>query len=557
MRRYAPQLALAVALIAVASGCRKPKTWRRTKAQEDRVAAAILSEAPTPRFKVGAILDGKVELIGLDVSPAKPDPGGKVTLDFYWRCLEETGTKNAWMVFVHVEGPVQGGGVARVIADHHAVEWPNTPGIYPMVEWKKGQIIKDSKTVDLVDPRGKKLGPGMITVYAGVYDHVAYAKDQKDIRMVVKNPTEVKHDGKNRVELAKFAVGNAPPPVAKKAFKAPEMEVRKAFGAITVDGKLDEPSWRASVASPFFARPDGVRLPRTMATRVRTLWDDQNLYIGFEVADATPSSAFTKRDEDLWKSDVVEIYLDPDGDGKKYLEIQVSPKNVIFDALFESHRQPHHTKARAWNAANMKTAVVIGPTLGGGAGWTVEIALPWTDLTVTGAPAPKAGALWRANFFRIDEPGGIGRMASWSAVADTPQPDFHNLARAGVLKFAETSDAVKARAMMPTTGRVPMRIPRPLASPPGAAGPRGGRPTAAPPTPGSGPAPAAPAVKPATPAPAANPATPAPAASPAPAAKPATPAPAAAAPPAKPATPAPAAAPAAPAAKPATPAPAP
>ena len=43
-----------------------------------------------------------------------------------------------------------------------------------------------------------------------------------------------------------------------------------------------------------------------------------------------------QRDDTLWKSDVVEVYLDPGGDTKDYVELQFNPKNAIFDAIFKS-----------------------------------------------------------------------------------------------------------------------------------------------------------------------------------------------------------------------------
>ena len=44
--------------------------------------------------------------------------------------------------------------VAAWMADHYAVEdGPGGAGLYPVSEWSKGEVIKDSKTVDLVDPR--------------------------------------------------------------------------------------------------------------------------------------------------------------------------------------------------------------------------------------------------------------------------------------------------------------------------------------------------------------------------------------------------------------------
>jgi hypothetical protein len=438
------------AALVLSTGCRKPRKFVRTGQQQRLVNEAILDQAPTLEFTVGANLGGKLRLIGAEIEPVKKNAGGKITVVLYWECLSPLDNKGDWMIFVHAEGPVKGGGMARVIADHHAVEdGPGGPGLYPINEWQAGQIIKDSKSFSLVDPKGRKVGPGQVVLYAGVFDMEAHLNRKQDIRLPVTNSDKVKTDGGGRVEVARFVVGDGPPEKPRPPFKAPEIHVRKAISAITIDGKLDEPAWRAAVTSPAFKRPDGTQSSPSMHTRVKLLWDDEALYVAFTVRDKEGKSKFTKRDEELWKSDVVEIYLDPGADGKKYVELQVSPKNVIFDALFNTRRKPKWEKARAWNLAGLKTAVHEGEidSRRKQKGWTVEIAVPWKGLADADAAKPVINARWKANFFRIEAPGNFSHLAAWSSVSDDRRPDFHNLARAGFLVFVETPELVKKRVL--------------------------------------------------------------------------------------------------------------
>ncbi|HIA05033.1 MAG TPA: hypothetical protein EYN06_08685 [Myxococcales bacterium] len=442
-------LPLAVALL-LATGCRKPRKFVRTQQQQAVVNAAILTEAPKVQFKVDANLADKIRLIGADIEPNKKLSGGKVTVHFYWECLKPIGDKGDWMIFVHAEGPVNGGGMGRVIADHHAVEdSKGGPGLFPISEWQVGQIIKDTKTFNLVDPRGRKVGPGPVVLYAGVFDMEAHLKNQKDIRLQVINKDKVKQDDNFRIEVARFAVGDGPPQAPRVPFRAPEMHVRKAISPIVIDGKLDETAWRAAVSSPAFKRPDGTQANSSMHTRVKLLWDDEALYVGFQVRDKAPTSKFTKRDEELWRSDVVEVYLDPGADMKNYVELQVSPKNIIFDALFKERRKPDWKDARSWNLRGMKSAVQAGilPGRAKHQGWTVEIAVPWSGLADAQGAKPKPNTRWKANFFRIDAPGDFNHLVSWSSVSDDRRPDFHNLKRAGYLIFVETPELVRKRVL--------------------------------------------------------------------------------------------------------------
>ncbi|MFT7620852.1 MAG: hypothetical protein ACI9WU_000011 [Myxococcota bacterium] len=487
-------VAFFILTLLVVEGCKKPRKFVRTRQQQEKVDQSIMSEAPKPAQVSNANLGDKVKLLGMDIEPANPAPGAKVTLHFYWEVIADMPEDGDWMIFVHLEGPADGGGVARVIADHYAVEdGPGGAGLYPPGEWQKGQIIKDTKTVDLVDPRGRKVGPGEVTVYTGLFDMEAYKTRQADVRLELKNAGDVANDGKGRVIAAKFRAGTGTVKPAKK-FIPPTLQVRRAAAPLTLDGKLDEAAWRGAVTTPALGRPDGKPLPAAMRTQVRMLWDDEALWVGFLVRDKEPKSKFTKRDETLWDEDVVEVYLDPDADGKQYVELQVSPKNVIFDALFSSRRTPKWQEAAKWNMPGLQTAVNIGklPGRAGLDGWTVEMRIPWAGLADAKGSKPAVGARWRANFFRKELPGDFTHLAAWSAVSDDARADFHNLDRAGWLVFAETPEAVKTRVLSP--GAVP-------------AMPRQKQPTLAPtpaPTPvapTAAPAPAAPA--PAAPAPAA------------------------------------------------------
>ena len=112
-------LALAAAL---SLGCKKPRQFVRTKAQDERVAAAILTSAPAPKFKLDANFGNKIKLLGVDITPEHPEPGTKVAIDFYWQVDEALPPEGDWQIFVHAEAPTSEGKLTRIIADHYAVE---------------------------------------------------------------------------------------------------------------------------------------------------------------------------------------------------------------------------------------------------------------------------------------------------------------------------------------------------------------------------------------------------------------------------------------------------
>ena len=81
--------------------------------------------------------------------------------------------------------------------------------------------------------------------------------------------------------------------------------------------------WRASGRLRF--GPSGYR------TAFRALWDSNGLYLRFDVTDPSPWHTMKKRDDAIWNEEVVEIFLDLDGSGTHYAEVELSPANVVCD----------------------------------------------------------------------------------------------------------------------------------------------------------------------------------------------------------------------------------
>jgi hypothetical protein len=209
------------------------------------------------------------------------------------------------------------------------------------------------------------------------------------------------------------ASAQAPAPGATAGPAVPTYAVRRAVDAVTVDGRLDEMTWALSPRVGPLRLITDVHRPPTFPTEAAMAWDDQHLYVSFACTDAAPWARPHQRDDALWNEEVVEVFLDPDGDGTSYAEIEVNPDNVVVDLLIARPRASG-PNARAWNAAGMKTAVQRH-----GAGWTVEIAIPWASLADAGVSAPpSAGQRWRVGLYRIKRPGGVAKSDKVRAMRD-------------------------------------------------------------------------------------------------------------------------------------------
>lgn len=168
--------------------------------------------------------------------------------------------------------------------------------------------------------------------------------------------------------------------------------------------------------------------PAAYATTFRALRGPAGLWVRFDAVDPAPWHTYTRRDDPLWEEEVVEIFVDPDGDGLNYAEVEINPANVVTDLLM-FRGDPGKRSDIGWDFEGIRTWVE--PT-GDPAGWTATALLPWrgfASLPATSAALPPAaGDAWRFNVFRIKRPGGPEapeRDAVYAAWSPPPGPSFH------------------------------------------------------------------------------------------------------------------------------------
>lgn len=423
-----------LSLALLASACIEQETPAPTAEDLEIARRDILAAEPSPRFPVNAELEDKLVYVGLDVDPEKPLPGKAMKLTHYWKVKQPVGED--WKLFVHLGGPRSG---SYVNADHAPLR-----GRYPVSYWKAGEIIRDQHSVTL-----PARWPGAaVDVYVGIWKGPQRLK-------VVKGPS----DGDNRVLAAKVPIA------AGTAAATPRYVARRAAGPIKIDGKLDDDAWQQSAFTDAFVQTmTGAKVPGQ--TQAKLVWDDQNLYVAFSTDDKDVASSFKKQDDELWTQDAVELFIDADGDGKDYVELQASPAGVVFDSFLPAHRKNQND----WQSG-VKTATHVDGTLGKRGdedrGFTTEMAVPLSAAKGRSdkplALPPKPGQAWRINLFRMDLDDKRPQQASaWSAPL---VGDFHALDRFGELVFGDDKGAIPtpAPAAMPTAR---MRVaPAPAAKP--------------------------------------------------------------------------------------------
>jgi hypothetical protein len=187
-----------------------------------------------------------------------------------------------------------------------------------------------------------------------------------------------------------------------------EYACRRASSPITIDGRLDDAAWNAAPWSEDFIDIEGPGKPAPrFRTRMKMIRDDEHLYIGAQLDEPHIWATLSEKNSIIYNDNDLEIFLDPDGDGLNYYELEMNALNTLMELVMD---KPYHLKGKYAfiDLPGVRSAVHVQGTLNNPADedefWSVEVAIPWTSLSrfagETSCP-PKAGDAWRINFSRV------------------------------------------------------------------------------------------------------------------------------------------------------------
>lgn len=382
-------------IIAVSLSCSKP--------------AGVVAESEIPPYaqKVSALLDdGNIELYAFYTEPLKPQHGQSFKVVSFWRFKKQP--PDGYKLFFHFEDP---SGEQIFVYDH-----PLADGRFKELPLK-GLIRDDASIKELP----VWFDSDRIALHAGFF------KDDKRL-----TPDPKFNDGKDRMKLPEIEISK--PKLVKKQLKvfAVAGESRKQ---IKIDGKLKESYWQNAQTGGKFWLTTGENTARQQ-TNVLTAMDEKYLYFAFDCEDDDVHATLKDNDDKIYDhDDVVEIFIDANGDRKDYWEMQVSAAGVKFDASFKGG--PRKNMDVSWDSG-IKYAVQVNGTLNKpddtDKGWTAEIAIPWKSIADAVNNPPKDGDIWKAYLYRIDR-NGSGRKPEFSAWVPPYKGDFHYLRFMGDIVF--------------------------------------------------------------------------------------------------------------------------
>ena len=171
-------------------------------------------------------------------------------------------------------------------------------------------------------------------------------------------------------------------------------------------------------------------------TMVSLSWNDENLYIAYHSEDSKIVGKLQKKDSKIYEADdLVEVFIDPDGDGKNYLEIGINAFSTNYDMLIKciSPECGGWKTAMNFDIEGLEAISKITPE-----GFDTEIKIPFSSLEKIengNFIKPKIGTKWKANTFRID----YGNTTEYLALQDykSLKFGFHHPEEFAVFEFVE------------------------------------------------------------------------------------------------------------------------
>ena len=208
--------------------------------------------------------------------------------------------------------------------------------------------------------------------------------------------------------------------------------IHKTTEKITIDGDLSD--WKTPFLGPFTIHNSGEKA--TQNTMVSLSWNDENLYIAYRSEDSKIIGSKQKKDSQIFNSDdLVEIFIDADGDGKNYIEIGVNAFSTNYDLLLKCISPD----CGGWNTSmtfdieELETISKITAE-----GFSTEIKIPFSSLEKIqngNFSKPKIGTKWKGNTFRID----YGNKTEYVALQPYKSENFgfHQPKEFAVFEFVE------------------------------------------------------------------------------------------------------------------------
>ena len=225
----------------------------------------------------------------------------------------------------------------------------------------------------------------------------------------------------------------------------PIFKINKTTQPIVVDGKMNEEAWSKTEKRDFdyfyrIEKPDDRQI-----TTLRMLWDDENLYLFYDMKDKYLTVRETNRDGQPYFDDCAELFLitAPDSLDTHFgyeLNLNKASNDFIYfnnfyageDVVFKDFDPDFEVEVTYNGTLNDNSDIDLG--------WTMEIAIPMANFGKLGDVVPaESGNRWAFLAVRQDRNDHEGTRRSTSTIFPIYDlsKNVHQPNRFGLLEFVE------------------------------------------------------------------------------------------------------------------------
>jgi len=212
-----------------------------------------------------------------------------------------------------------------------------------------------------------------------------------------------------------------------------ELNIIKIGKPIQWNGRMDDPIWLQAdpIELNYEIRP-GDNSPAQEKTIVKALYDENNLYFGFQCFDSNPKEIranLSERDR-IFQDDYVIILLDTYGDSQKAYEFALNPYGIQGDLLANANDEDLSFNLTWFGAASLNDS-----------GWTAEMIIPFKSLSFEEAEEPN----WKFNVVRTI-PRSSRTQISWTRI-NKDIPSF--ISQSGLIKGLKNVSSSASIELLP------------------------------------------------------------------------------------------------------------
>jgi hypothetical protein len=225
----------------------------------------------------------------------------------------------------------------------------------------------------------------------------------------------------------------------------PIYKVARAKGPITVDGKMDEETWKDAEVQPLsnFFRLD--KPVEKQNSKFRMLWDDSNIYLFYECEDTSLTARETKFDGRTYMDDCAEFFVVPIPDSVyMHFGFEINITDVRYDYIVLWKYYNNRTFFISGYNPEYKVKTIFEGTINNDKdkdkGWKMEFAIPMSVFSnINGVTRPRPGARWAFQAVRQDRNFVDDRFRSTSTLFPIYEfkLDVHQPNRFGLMEFTD------------------------------------------------------------------------------------------------------------------------